>query len=405
MSIAGCFFVIQASAKYGLSQLLMTYSLISGNLDAANKAIQVAPGDAEAHFAGGALLSLSGKPEQGAIELEQAVSLRPAYYGMWSELGLLRDQIGDQAGALKAFDEAVRYAPFYAQPRWNRGNVLLRSGQYEAAFNDLTQAAQSNPKLIANLVDLAWGTSRGDVTLTEELAQINNDKTRIAFARLLVRRGLAPEAIAQLRQVRSIPEAIKLELVDQLVSKKAFHEAFEIWSGPLETGKQLTGPAIHEGGFEAPLSFGQGGFGWRVPLKLEATSFVLDSSQPHSGSKDLRIEFAGESNPELALVSQLILVEPSRRYKINFASQSHQVVTGGLPIVIALDTAGAPKRLGQSSALAKDTSSWEFYSFEFTTTPQTSAVTLILTRENCTTSPCPIFGSISLDSFSVELLK
>ena len=144
------------------------------------------------------------------------------------------------------------------------------------------------------------------------------------------------------------------------------------------------------------------GFGWRVPRDLQATSISLDSGQPHSGSKNLRIEFSGNSNPN---VSQLILLEPSRRYRINFASRSQDVVTGGLPLLVVSDAAGDSKRLGQSAPLPKGTSDWQSYSFEFTTTPATTAVVLSLQRESCTTSPCPIFGSISLDSFSVEQLK
>src|SRR6476661_9111452 len=196
VSIGACLFAIRSAAAFGLSRLLATNSLSARNLYAANKAVAIAPNDAEAHFAGAVLLGMSETPEQSVTELEQAVALRPADYTLWQQLGLLRDQAGDKAGALAAFDEAVRRAPFYSQPRWNRGNVLLRSGQYDAAFVDLNQAAQSNPDLIPILLDLAWGISRGDVKLTEELTQINGDKMRIDFAKLLARRGKAPEAIA-----------------------------------------------------------------------------------------------------------------------------------------------------------------------------------------------------------------
>src|SRR6185312_6466253 len=135
---------------------------------------------------------------------------------LWQQLGLLRDQAGDKAAAVVAFDESIKRAPFYSQPRWNRGNVLLRSGQYEAAFVDLNQAAQSNPDLIPMLIDLAWGISREDVKLTEELTQIKGDKMRLAFAKLLVRRGKPQEAMAQLRAAGEVPEPVRHELIDQL---------------------------------------------------------------------------------------------------------------------------------------------------------------------------------------------
>ena len=403
-AIGACLFAIRSAAAFGVSRLLATYSLTARHPGAAKKAVELTPKDAEAHFARAVLLGMSDTPGQSVPELEQAVALRPADYTLWQQLGLLRDQVGDRAAAVAAFDESIRRAPFYSQPRWNRGNVLLRSGQYEAAFVDLNQAAQSNPDLIPILIDLAWGISRGDVKLTEELTQINGDKMRIAFAKLLARRGKGQEAIAQLHAAGNVPEAVRHELIDQLLTKSAFKEAFEIWKGTpgFQSQNEQPGPSIYDGGFEGSLSFGESGFGWRVPRDLQATSISLDSGEPHSGSKDLRIEFSGNSNPN---VSQLILLEPSRRYRISFASRSQDVVTGGLPLLVVSDAAGDSKRLGQSAPLPKGTSEWQSYSFEFTTTPATTAVVLSLRRESCTTSPCPIFGSISLDSFSVEQLK
>lgn len=402
-AIGACLFAIRSAAAFGVSRLLATYSLGARHLGAAKKAVELTPMDAEAHFVDAVVLGMSDTPSKSAPELEQAVALRPGDYTLWQQLGLLRDQTGDKAKAVAAFDEAIRRAPFYSQPRWNRGNVLLRSGQFDAAFVDLNQAAQSNPDLIPILMDLAWGISRGDVKLTEELTQIKGDKMRLAFARLLARRGEGQETIAQLREAGNVPEAVRQELIDQLLAKGAFKEAFEIWkdkAGPQTSGGRA-GPAIYDGGFEGALSFGETGFGWRVPRDLPATSVSLDSGEPHSGSKNLRIEFKGNSNPN---ISQLILLEPNHRYRINFASRSEDVVTGGLPFLVVSDAAGDLKRLGQSAPLAKGNSKWQPYSFEFTTTPATTAVVLSLQRESCTTAPCPIFGSISLDSFSVEQL-
>jgi len=399
IAIGACLFAIRSAAAFGVSRLLGTYSLTARHLGAAKKAVALTPKDAEAHFVDAVVLGMSDTPGKSAPELEQAIALRPADYTLWQQLGLLRDQAGDTAGAVAAFDESIRRAPFYSQPRWNRGNVLLRSGQYEAAFADLNRAAQSNPDFIPILIDLAWGISRGDVNLTEELTQIKSEKMRLAFARLLARRGKGPEAIEQLRGAGKVPDAVRRELIEQLLAKNAFKEAFEIWKGApgSQSPSQQTGPAIYDGGFEGPLSFGETGFGWRVPRDLQATSISLDSGEPQSGSKNLRIEFSGNSNPN---VSQLILVEPSRRYRINFASRSQDVVTGGLPLLVVSDAADS-KRLGQSAPLAKGSSEWQSFSFEFTTTPATTAVVLSLQRENCTTSPCPIFGAISLDSFSL----
>ena len=400
-AIVVCLFVIRSAATFGFSRVLATYSLTARHPGAAKKAVELAPNDAEAHFANAVILGMSDTPQQSVAELEQAVALRPADYTLWQQLGLLRDQKGDTAAALAAFDEAIKRAPFYSQPRWNRGNVLLRSGQYDAAFRDLNQAAQSNPEMVPALLDLAWGLSRGDVNLTEQLAQIKGDKMRIAFAKLLARRGKPQEALAQFGKAGNVPDAIRHELVDQLLAKGAFKEAFEVWQSTRDPQPKQSEPLIYDGGFEGSLAFDEVRFGWRIARNSQTTSISLDSSQPHSGSKNLRIEFNGNSSPSL---SQLILVEPSRRYKINFAGRSQDVVTGGLPFLLVSD-ASDWRPIAKSLPLAKGTSNWQSFSFEFTTGPTTTGVFLSLQRESCTTSPCPIFGSVFLDSFSVEPVR
>lgn len=373
-----------------------------GNLAAGKEAVRLTPVDPEAHFANAEVLSVASRPGEAVLALEHAVALRPSDYSLWLSLGLLRDQIGNTSAALAAFDEAVKRAPFYAQPRWQRGNLLLRTGQYDAAFKDLNQAAQSEPELIPNLIDLAWGISKGDPKLTEQLAQIKTEKMRIAFARLLARQGKATEAVAQFRTTGLVPIEVRRELVEQLLAKGAFKEAFEIWKGDQTIE---AGISIYDGGFEAPLTFDQVGFGWRVPRTLPAVTLALDSSKAHSGSKSLRIEFSGDSSPTSPAISQLILVEPSRRYRINFATRSEDVVSGGLPLVVINDAAGERKLLGQSAPLSKGSRDWQVVSFEFSVPAATAAVLLGFQRENCTTSPCPGFGSIWLDSFSVEQLR
>jgi tetratricopeptide (TPR) repeat protein len=401
LGIALCLFLVRAAAAYGLSHVFIDYALANGNASVSAKAIELAPANAETHFAQAAVLSLANTPAQSTSELEQAVALRSADYRLWMELGLVRDQIGDTAGAIQALNEAIARAPYYAKPRWIRGNVLLRSRQFDAAFKELNSAAQSDQEFMPQLIDLAWGISRGDVQLTEQLAEINTDAKRLAFARLLARRGKATEAATQALAVAQVPEPIEREMLSQMIGAHGFKEAFTVWNH--DRGNKTTQPTIIDGGFEAELMLGETGFGWRVPRDLQNTSFTLDT-KAQSGAKNLVVEYAGNSTSG-TILSELIIVEPSRRYQINFAYRSKSIVTGGLPVLVVNDAANETSQLGRSEALGKENNDWRMVSFQFTTGATTSAVVLSLQRENCATSPCPIFGSISLDSFSIQALK
>ena len=386
--------------------MFVRYSLGTGNLFVANEAVEMSPGDPDAHRARAAVLNFSQSPAESATEMERAVALRAADYSLWLELGLVRDQVGDTSGALAAFDEAVKRAPFYAMPRWQRGNLLLRLGQYDSAFKDLNQAAQSNPELVPSFIDLAWNLSHRDPKVVEQLVQVNSKTAHLEMAKFFASHGEPQEAMTQLQAAGNVDDDTRRKFIDSLLSKGSFAEAYQVWSAANNAGgREPSGQGILDGGFESTLSFDEGGFSWRIPLGLQATTISLDSGQPHTGSKNLRIEFAGDSNPGTDLVSQLLLVEPSRHYRISFAARSQDVVSGGLPIVTVTDATGDHKLLGRSAPLSKGTTDWNVVSFDFTAQPTTRAVVLSIRREGCTTSPCPIFGAISFDSFSIEQLK
>lgn len=400
-----CLWTIKVVGAFGVSRLLVRFSLATPNLAVAEQAIQLTPSDAQAHLARAAAFSSLDKSAESVMELERAVALRPADYSLWLQLGLLRDQLGETNAAVAAFDEAVRLAPFYARPRWQRGNLLLRAGRYEQAFEDLSNAAQSNPELLPALIGLAWNLSKGNPNLTANWSQIDTDQQRIVFAKFLARQGRSNEVISLLDSVAVVPEETRREIVEQLLDQGAFGGAFKVWKA--EPGNEVARrptTEIYDGGFEAPLTFDAKGFGWRLSRNLKDVALSVNSSQPHTGSKNLRIDFSGDSNPRAELISQLIPVEPSHSYQVNFASRTQGVVTGGQPIVVVTDAQGERKQLGQSVLLSR-ANDWKIVSFEFSTELTTNAVLLSVLRESCSTSPCPIFGSLSLDSFSVVQVR
>ncbi len=403
--LSACFWGMWISLRLGFARLLVEYGMTVGTLAAADAAIKLEPSDAEAAFARASLLKLSAQTDRSLAEFERAVALRPRDYYLWLELGLVRDEVGDTQGALSSFNEAVRLASHYAQPRWQRGNFFLRNGRYDEAFADLRQAAESNPALLPNLIDLAWGLSKGDARLAEQLIQPRTDKERATFARYLARKGNSKEALAQFRAAELTPDENTRDIVKQLISRNAFNEAYEIWRRDKIASADGTPPSVYDGGFEGSLSVEESGFGWRVFRTLTGVKLSVDSSQRHSGSRSFVVEFLGDSNPTAPLISQLAIVEQSTRYRIRFAAKTKDMVTGGLPLVIVTDATGAGKRLGQSTPVRQDVNNWKVFSYDFSTEPSTQAVTLSLQRESCTTSPCPIFGFLWLDSFSLEALK
>src|SRR5687768_213457 len=152
---------MQSAARTGFSRLLSRYAVSANSLPAANQAIRLTPDDPDAHRARAIVLIRSRSFTDAEVSLETAATLRPGHAALWLALGNAREEIGDRDGALAAFNEAVRAAPYYGQTHWQRGNLLLRMERYDEAIADLRQAATSDRRLLPNVIDLAWGLSGG----------------------------------------------------------------------------------------------------------------------------------------------------------------------------------------------------------------------------------------------------
>lgn len=391
------------SGRVAISRIFVKYGTTVADIAAIDTAIGLTPNDAESHYARGALSNYLEQPAEALKELELAVSLRPHDYYFWLELGMTRDQLGNQAGALAAFNEAVRLAPYYAQPRWQRGNLLFRKGSYDEAFVDLRRAATSNPDFLPALIDLAWGTSGKDAQVTTQTVQVQSGKGHYALALFFARHGKADEAVSHFRSAGLVSAEDRRGLVKELLLGHSIAQAYDVWSNRSDAAPTAR-EAVFDGGFEGSLNRDETGFGWRLAAAQSGLNLSLDNSQPQNGARSLRIDFSGHAAPAAELISQLIPVEPAVHYKLNFAARTHNIVTGGPLIVVVKDANGQPV-LGHSTQLPADMNNWQVYSFEFVSGAATQAVMVSLQREDCTSSPCPIFGSVNLDSFSLERLK
>ena len=397
-AISALGWAILFTGRLALSRIFVAYAMATRDSLGANEAVRLSFSDAETHYTRGTLLKLSGFGAEAIDELEAAVSLRPRDHVLWLELGMTREEQGDQDGALAAMNEAVRLAPYYAVPRWQRGNLLLRMRRYDEAFADLRTASQSNPEFIRNLIDLAWGFSQSDSAVAQQLADINTPAMHATFALYLARRGRPKESLEQLQLAGDVSAQMRRDVVAALLEYRAFREAYGAWAGG--NSDRAAVPSLHDGSFEAPLSLDESGFGWRVPRGLQGAQLSHDTEGPHDGAKSLRVEFTGESNPQSALLSQLIITEPSKTYQLTFASRTKELVTGGGPIITVVD--GTDRKVLIQSGFGKQSSAWEQQTVVFTTGASTSAVVVTLQREGCPAGPCPAFGTLWLDSFSLQ---
>ena len=380
-----------------MSRLFARYAVATNSIDGADEAVKISPSDPEAHRAHAAVFNQQQKPDVAAKSLERALALRYRDDSLWIELGNTREELGDTQGALVALDQAVHWAPHYAHTHWQRGNLLLRMGRASEAFTELRTAAAANPRYAPNLIDLAWGISQNNVNITEALLKIKDDDERLSLIRFLARKGRGEEVLDQIRLLNSQLSANDRDAVAQLLyDAKAFKESFDL-SHPYA---KLREPALVNGDFEEPLVLNNSRFGWIISPQ-QKSHFALDVSEKQHGTKSLQIDLDNSWPPGTTLLSQTFIVKPGDTYRLSFAVKTKDLVTGGPPIIVVND-ASNDQLLARSENFPTATVPWTKLNVNFTTLPTSQAAVIRLQRNNCASSPCPIFGTLWLDEFYVE---
>jgi tetratricopeptide (TPR) repeat protein len=398
-----CFWGIWTTGRAGLSRLLATnVKRQSAPLTSGEEAILLSPSDPIPYAARAYALLLSERFAEAATDYEAAIVRRPNDHLLWLRLGFARERSGDFEGAIVAYKQAAQLAPFYAQPRWYLGKRLLRSGHQEEGFAELRRAASSNSILFPDLIALASTTFNGDVQAVARVVQPKTSAEHFALARFFAERGTASAALDLFRKAGGGSAEDRRKLLVALLDARRFAEAREVWASGREANSSVY--AVTDGSFENEIALDDSGFGWQLANNPQAFHISLDTNEPHSGSRSLRIDWSGDSAPSTSVISQLVLVEPRTRYRLKFAARSRDLLTVGLPIVAVIDASDKQNVLVQSKALQGGTTGWQDYITEFTTAENTGAVLISLRRESCAIPQCAILGNLWLDDFLLERL-
>ena len=403
VSIAGalvCALALWQSARVGFARSEALQALKTNDVAAADKAVNGLPADPEVHAARGIVLQRTDEYAGARRELERAVQLRPRDYFLWMMLGVTRDLDGDPAGGLAALRQSEEVAPGYSKPRWLLGNLLLRTGAIDEAFQQLRFAEERNRALTPAVIDLAWGISRSDAARTVELVQPKSDDARMALAVFLAGHKQGAAAIDQFRLTTSPPRPLADQLIQRLVESKFYTEAFEVWT---RSRCPACKPAsLINGDFEAEIEIGNQLFGWQIPANINGVTPSVDAAEHASGAKSLRFDFHGNTDAPAKLLSQFVVVEPGKRYAVSLHAMTRSFVSTAAPSVRVIDASEDKSiTLGQV-AIPSEATGWRPYSIYFTTGANTRAVQLVVNRGDCRDNYCPAFGTLWLDSFSIE---
>jgi tetratricopeptide (TPR) repeat protein len=378
-------------------------------IDMGRWAVAWAPDDPVAHWRLGEIAQRRLPPDQIAqvvTEFEKAASLAPNDYRYWVPLGMALEQAGELDRAEKALRRAVELAPSYAFPRWNLGNLLLRSDRYTEAFAELRKASEADPALRAQLLNLAW--------------QIYNSDLEALTSAVGTSAGARAELAAYVAGRQRFDDALKLwgglnesdkranknsgrAIINHLVGAGRFHQAMEMANdlvpGPIYQAR--IGQFI-DGGFDNNLVSQEGSvFGWQVKSQPQV-QVGIDPNRGHASQRSLRLVFQVRSRLDAINVAQLVPVKPGGQYEFECYVKTENLQSGATPQIQIFD-GPTGSVLASTAPAATGNNNWQPVSVSFNVGAKTEAVVVKITRGSCGEEPtCPIFGTVWYDDFNFK---
>lgn len=95
----------------------------------------------------GVVLLQLKKYDESLNYFNQALKLRPSYYGALNNKGYALSKLDNYEEAMKCYNKALLFNPEYPYALSNKGETLRKLGKYEEAMKYIDKALKVNPKL------------------------------------------------------------------------------------------------------------------------------------------------------------------------------------------------------------------------------------------------------------------
>lgn len=401
--ILGCVYllILIGGAIFGARQALSQYysqlAIDSGSDSVARDAIRLLAENPYAHEARGIINLQTGDYAAAAESFNVALALRPNDYLLWMRLGEAEQKMGNIDGARSAFDKAIDLAPNYSGPHLATGRMYLAAGNTAEGFQHLSMAARFDPGLYPELFQSAQIAFGEDPNAIERAVQVDGVHGRTALARYLIDHYWMTEGVRAFLTRGELTREQKDAFVRDLISKGAFEIARDVWAS--EVGAGVFESPIVDGGFERITEPDPSGLGWQIDQKMSDVQVSRDLTDVHSGEGALNVRFSGKVELQHSILSQLAYVLPRRQYSLIFFVRAKDMLSAGLPAIV-VSNATTHSTISQSKPLTDTAGTWVRYEIPFTA-PDSPVVLISLQRPSCSTSPCPVFGDLSLDDMSI----
>jgi len=337
--------------------------------------------------------------------VRRAVVLSPWNYAYRLQLASVEEASGNREAAEGSLRSALALAPNNGDVHWRMANLLLRLGRAPEATVEFRKATTANSSLLGAALDLTWRSSGGEVDRVEAVTG-DDPRSRLILSQFLVRQSRIPEAasifssVDRQQRLRS-PEASAF--LHMLIDSARWATAHNLWldtvsgnAGPRDGGRSL----IWNGGFEREAVSNLPEFDWKLSSSQYAR-IAISSDVAHSGSRSLRIDFAGLDTTRIdGEVKQLVSIKPGHRYRLECYVKSDELHTPEGPRLAVLD-ARSSNEIVTSGPVPAGSSEWTIISSEFLAQPDCEAVFIEIRRLPRFSYDDPTRGTVWFDDFAL----
>ena len=379
-------------AVFGYSR----YSLLAGSDHTQSQTTIRIPFDAEYYAVTADRLERNGDAASAAAALRSATQLRPHDYALWLRLATVEAVNGDRNASENAFRSAISLAPLYGEPHFRYGSFLLSNSRTVDAMNELVFAARRDRRFTEAVLEMIWGRTTYTPEYLRYLTTDGHPQTNANVMRFLLDKR-EYELIVDLSCKVEFSDMERDMLVRQLLERGSIHAAWRIQRRQCHDTAEP--PSFIDGDFELSEVRKGPGFGWRIGAALKRSNVGFDRGD--AASKDQSLKFMFDGDFQSAFLEQTIPVRKNTRYIITFSYKTRAIVSAGPPVVKILTRQAKDAISAAETELSVDTDRWERRTLSVETTDKTDAIEVVITRQQCADSKCPIFGELWVDDFQI----
>ena len=340
--------------------------------------------------------------DPSVLGFANTVRLGPNDYRWWVELGRVKEQAGQSAGAESAFRQAIALAPAYAFPHWQFGNFLLRAGRADEAFAEFNLASRTTLAYRDQIFGLAWDYYGHDANKLESVTA-DSAEVRVSLALFYAARGQAADSLRVWNTLTDEQKAANPQTartIAQALTEKKFYRQGIQFSRQVGIDGDAEPEQVSNGGFEKALGQpDENYYGWKVERGDNKIEIASDASVKHSGNRSLKLNFRAFVKPELANPWQIVAAEPGASYELHFWARTENLRSAGMPLIQIVDPADN-RLIAVSPAIASGTNDWQEISIAFKGPQDVDGFVIRVGRAYCGEN-CPIVGLLWLDDLTV----